>query len=141
MNTRPDLSSRLNFLQSAITRAKVSDLVEGNWVLHDAKRDHDLMITIRPIPCANLTFLVFSDASFSSNKVPDSHAGCIILATYKEIGQNCECPISPLSWGSKKIQRVVVSTLAAETMAMSSALGQLSSLKLCWGWMLNPSCN
>ena len=99
------------------------------------------MITIRPIPCSDLRFLVFSDASFSSGKVPDSHAGCIILATHKEIAQNCKCPISPLSWGSKKIQRVVVSTLAAETMAMSSALDQLSWLKLCWGWMLNPRCN
>ena len=122
VNTRPDLSSRLSFLQSTITKAKVSDLIEGNRVLHEAKKDHDLMITIRPIPCSDLRFLCFSDASFSSGKVPDSHAGSIILATHKEISQNCNCPISPLSWGSKKIQRVVVSTLAAETMAMSSAL-------------------
>lgn len=141
VNTRPDLSSRLSFLQSSITKAKVSDLIEGNRVLHEAKKDHDLSITIRPIPCSDLRFLVFSDASFSSQKVPDSHAGCIILATHKEIANNCKCPISPLSWGSKKIQRVVVSTLAAETMAMSSALDQLSWLKLCWGWMQDPCCN
>ena len=141
VNTRPDLSSRLSFLQSTITRAKVSDLIEGNRVLHEAKKDHDLMITIRPIPCSDLRFLCFSDASFSSGKVPDSHAGSIILATHKEIAQNCNCSISPLSWGSKKIQRVVVSTLAAETMAMSSALDQLSWLKLCWGWLLDPRCN
>ena len=141
VNTRPDLASRLSFLQSAISKAKVSDLVEGNRVLHEAKREHDLSILIKSIPCSDLRFLAFSDASFASAKNPDAHAGCIILATHKEIGQNASCPISPLSWGSKKIQRVVVSTLAAETMAMSSTLDQLSWLRLCWGWMLQPSCN
>ena len=141
VNTRPDLASKLSFLQSAISKAKVSDLIEGNRVLHEAKKDHDLTITIKSIPCSDLRFLAFSDASFSSPKNPDAHAGSIILSTHKEIGQNCKCPISPLSWGSKKIQRVVVSTLAAETMAMSSTLDQLSWLRLCWGWMLQPSCN
>ena len=141
VNTRPDLASRLSFLQSAISKAKVSDLIEGNRVLHEAKREHDLSILIKSIPCSELRFLAFSDASFASAKNPDAHSGCIILATHKEIGQNARCPISPLSWGSKKIQRVVVSTLAAETMAMSSTLDQLSWLRLCWGWMLQPSCN
>ena len=141
VNTRPDLASKLSFLQSAISKAKVSDLIEGNRVLHEAKKDHDLTITIKSIPCSDLRFLAFSDASFSSPKNPDAHAGSIILSTHKEIGQNCRCPINPLSWGSKKIQRVVVSTLAAETMAMSSTLDQLSWLRLCWGWMLQPSCN
>lgn len=127
-------------MQSSINKACVKDLIEGNKVLHEAKKEHDLKITIQSIRCEDLRFLAFSDASFSSPKIPDSHAGNIILATHKDIARNCQCPISPLSWGCKKIQRVVVSTLAAETMAMTSALDQLSWLRLYWAWILNPDC-
>ena len=140
VHTRPDISSRLSHLQSTINKACVKDLIEGNKVLHEAKREHDLKITIQSIKCEDLRFLAFSDASFSSPKIPDSHAGNIILSTHKEIASNSQCPISPLSWGCKKIQRVVVSTLAAETMAMTSALDQLSWMRLYWAWLLDPSC-
>ena len=43
-----------------------------------------------------------------------------------------------MSWGCKKIQRVVTSSLAAETVPLSSVLHQLSWIRLCWAWMLDP---
>ena len=45
--------------------------------------------------------------------------------------------MSPVAWASKKIQKVVTSTLSAETMAMNSTLDQMSWLKLYWSWLLN----
>ena len=74
INTRPDLSSKLSFLQSAINVAKIETLMEANKVLHEAKRHHDVTITIKPIPPQNFRLMAFSDASFSSAKKPDSHA-------------------------------------------------------------------
>ena len=62
----------------------------------------------------------------------------IILATHKDISQNKSCAISPLSWGTKKIQRIVTSTLSAETSALSSSLDQLTWIRLYWAWLLNP---
>ena len=59
------------------------------------------------------------------------------MATHKDISQNLACPVSPLSWGCKKIQKVVTSTLSAETMSLSSTLDQLSWLKLFWAWLLD----
>ena len=138
VHTRPDLASRLSFLQSDINSAKVETLLEANRTLHEAKRHSDVKITIQPINCDDLRFLAFSDASFASKKVPDSHTGCIIMSTHKALGDNVSCPVNPLSWGCKKIQRVVTSTLAAETVSLSSVLDQLSWIRLCWGWMLNP---
>lgn len=41
-------------------------------------------------------------------------------------------------WSSKKIQRVVSSTLASETYALSGALDQLSWIRLHWSWLLDP---
>ena len=121
VNTRPDLSSRLSSLQSAINHATVDTLLEANRLLHEAKKHHDVTITIRPIPYKDFRFMAFSDASFPSHKKPESHPGAIIVGTHHEISNNIQCPISPVSWGSKKIQKVVTSTLAAETTSLASA--------------------
>ena len=139
VHTRPDLSSRLSFLQSEINVATVTTLVSANQALHEAKRHSDVSITIHPIKVSDLRFLAFSDASFASKKTPDSHTGCVIMSTHKDINSNVTCPVSPLSWGCKKIQRVVTSTLAAETVSLGSVLDQLSWMRLCWAWLLDPS--
>ena len=138
VNTRPDLASRLSHLQSAINSATIQTLHEANKVLHEAKRHKDTTITVQPIPMHNLRFLAFSDASFSSRKQPDSHTGMMIMATHDQISQNVQSPVSPISWGCKKIQKVVVSTLSAEATSLNSTLDQLSWLRLYWAWMLNP---
>lgn len=63
----------------------------------------------------------------------------VIVATHKDISCNQTCVISPISWGTKKIQRIVTSTLSAETSALSSALDQLTWIRLFWAWILNPN--
>ena len=138
VHTRPDISSRLSYLQSAINRATVETLITANQTLHLAKKHHDVEIKIQPIPIDSLRFLAFSDASFASANNPSSHTGCMIMSTHADIKKNVTCPVSPLVWGCKKIQRVVTSTLAAETVSLNSVLDQLSWVKLCWAWMLNP---
>jgi hypothetical protein len=138
-NTRPDLSNRLSSLQSQINSAQIETLAEANRLLHEAKRYHDTTITIKSIPHEDLRFMVFSDASFASSSKPYSYAGSIIVGTHKNISENVECPISPLIWGSKKIQKVVTSTLSAETISMASALDQLSWLRLYWKWLHDPA--
>jgi len=110
VHTRPDISCSLSFLQSEINKATVDTLLAANRALHTAKNHSDVTIRIQPIPVDQLRFIAFSDASFASKARPESHAGMFILATHEDIIQNKSCPISPLSWGTKKIQRVVTST-------------------------------
>eukprot|EP00435_Cladocopium_sp_Y103_P021947 s3593_g5.t1 len=141
VHTRPDLSSSLSQLQSQINSATVSTLVSANKALHIAKKHSDVTIKINPISTEDLRFIAFSDASFASKSKPESHSGMIILATHKDISQNKACTISPLSWGTKKIQRVVTSTLSAETTALSTALDQLTWIRLYWAWILRPEIN
>ena len=97
VNTRPDLSSQLSFLQSAINQATIETLIQANRTLHEAKRHHEVSITIHPISTQDVRFLAFSDASFASKKAPDSHAGSIILTTHRDITQNVTFPVSPIS--------------------------------------------
>ena len=124
-------------LQSAIPKATILTLIDANRLLHEAKRHHDTSIIIQPIPLDSVRFLAFSDASFASARNPDSHAGSIILATHRDLDKNLPCSISPLMWSSRKIQKVVTSTLSAEAVALNSTLDQLSWLRLYWAWMLD----
>ena len=57
---------------------------------------------------------------------PIHRKGCLILATTDDVDQVKASQVSPLVWFSKKITRVVSSTLASETYALSGALGLLS---------------
>ena len=141
VHTRPDLSSRLSMLQSAINKATINTLITANQALHEAKKHHDTTIQIQPIPVEEFRFLAFSDASFASKSNPSSHTGSIIMGTHRLISENVSCPVSPLAWGCKKIQRVVTSTLAAETVSLNSVLDHLSWMRLCWAWMLDPTVN
>jgi transposase InsO family protein len=138
VHTRPDLTSSLSQLQSQINTATVTTLIMANKTLHTAKKHNDVTIKIHPINIHDLRFLAFSDASFASKVKPESYAGMIIMATHKEISQNQACVISPLSWGTKKIQRVVTSTLSAEATALSSTLDQLTWIRVYWAWLIDP---
>ena len=139
VHTRPDLSSRLSNLQSSINNATVENLITANQALHEAKKHHDVTIKIQSIHTDDLRFLAFSDASFASKSNPNSHTGTLIMATHKDIARNVTCPVNAISWGCKKIQRVVTSTLAAETTSLNSVLDHLSWIRLCWAWILNPN--
>eukprot|EP00435_Cladocopium_sp_Y103_P044365 s2174_g12.t1 len=135
VNTRPDLCSRLSWLQSEINRAKVSTLIDANRILHEARMHSGVQIIVKAIPIDDVRFVAFSDASFASNKTSSSHQGMVIMACHQQIGQNHKSDVSPILWHSKKIQKVAVSTLSAEAMSLAGAVDVLSWIRLYWGWI------
>eukprot|EP00434_Breviolum_minutum_P025492 symbB.v1.2.022525.t1/scaffold1944.1/size145740/2 len=137
-NTRPDISAKLSFLQAKITAAKVQDLLEANKLLQEAKLHKDTKIVIKSIPLADLRFVSFSDASFATRANSQSQKRCLLMATSKQIGQWQSSEASPLIWYSKKISRVVASTLASEAYAMSGAVDLLSWVCKHWSWLCCP---
>ena len=140
VNTRPDLCSKLGWLQSQINKCTVGTLIEANKILHEAKMFASVTVKIQPIPLDHLRFVAFSDASFASEKVPDSHQGMLIMASHKDIGDNKNSPVNPIVWHSKKIQKVVVSTLSAEAMSLAGAVDILSWVRLYWAWLRDGKC-
>lgn len=137
-NTRPDLSARLSLLQARINCATIRDLLEANRLLSDAKKHGDTRITYEPISTDDLRFIVYSDASFASREKQQSQKGGIILAAHRQVMNQQPAGASPIVWYSKKISRVVASTLAAETFALSHAIDLLDWIRLSWEWLLNP---
>ena len=61
VHTRPDLACRVSFLQSAINWATVQTFIDGNRVLYEAKKHHDLGVHIKPIAPQDARVLAFSD--------------------------------------------------------------------------------
>ena len=97
-------------------------------------------VKIQPIPLEHLRFVAFSDASFASEKVPDSHQGMLIMASHKDICDK-NSPVNPIVWHSKKIQKVGGSTLSAEAMSLAGAVDILSWVRLYWAWLRDGKCN
>ena len=138
VHTRADLSAKVGELQSAINSACVSHLLLGNKVLHEAK-SHRVSIMIVPIEEQQVTFCAFSDASFASCQKLSAHQGTIIFATHKKLLENQTAVVCPMAWSSKRIPRVVRSTLGAEAFALSNSVDRLSWLRLFWAWLKDPS--
>ncbi|CAE7423916.1 RE1 [Symbiodinium sp. CCMP2592] len=132
-HTRPDIAAKLGEIQSQITTATVQTLLTANRVLREAQEFDQVCVHFLSIPADQLTFVSFGDASFASSKNLNSHQGVLVCATNGQLSKNQEAPVSPLAWVSKKIPRVVRSTLSAEAYAMSKAVDLLGWLRALWG--------
>ena len=106
-NTRPDLGSRLSYLQSRINSATVETLLDANRTLHEAKANANVALKIQPIAVEDLRFICFSDAAFASEKNPSSHQGMILMTAHRDIEENKSSIINPIMWSSKKSRKLL----------------------------------
>ena len=74
------------------------------------------------------------DAAHANLEGGVSQQGHLILAVHASI-TNCRVPVSVLSWQSKKIKRVVRSSLAAETCSMSTCQEHFDLMRTVWEQM------
>ena len=137
-HSRPDIASKLGEVQAQMSQPTVQSLLQCNKVLREAQEFSDVKIWFRHMPPEEITFVSFGDASFASPKQLSSFQGSVICATTEALNANQEAPISPISWSSKKISRVVRSTLSAEAYSMSRSIDRLGWLRLLWGIIVVP---
>ena len=113
---------------------------QRSWLCWKPQQTCDVSIFFRSIDPNQLTHVAFGDASFASPKQLSCFQGTLVFATTPQLSQlhqNQTAPISPISWSSKKISRVVRSTLSAEAFSMSS-VDQMSWCRLLWGTLVVP---
>ena len=132
-HTRPDIAAKLGEIQSQVPKSTVQTLLDANKVLREAQEQSQVSIHVHSLNPRDLTFISFGDASFASSKNLNSHQGALVCATDSNLPKNVEAPISPLVWVSKKIPRVVRSTLSAEAYAMSKSVDTLGWVRSLWG--------
>ena len=138
-HTRPDLAAKLGEVQCQMSEPTVETMLMANRVLREAQENRDVKIMFQSIDPEKLTHISFGDASFASPKNLTSFQGTLICATDQNLNQNKIAPMSPLNWSSKKIARVVRSTLSAEAYSMSKSVDKLGWLRMMWGCLMIPA--
>ena len=110
--TRPDISFEACQASTRVNEATVKDVTSLiNKAVKKLKSDDWSLMFKRLKHLDTLYLCIFTDASFNNLPRGGSQEGFIIVLA--DINLNC----CPLDWGSKRIKRVVKSTLAAETLA------------------------
>lgn len=113
---RPDAAGPSSLLASKITRLKIEDILAANEVVKQLKAQADLAIQIEPLK--RMRFSVVTDASFANDGF-HSQGGHLVLAHEASLSGGGSARTNIVSWRSGKLQRVVNSTLAAETQSLS----------------------
>ena len=115
--TRPDLLFEISELAGVINKARVEHLILANKLLKRLKMNAaQLSIPRLPDLATQCNFIVYHDASYANLHDGGSQGSYIILLT-----DNNYKKFAPISWQSKRIKRVVKSTLAAETLSLVEA--------------------
>ena len=110
--TRPDLSYDVSALSSILKQENVESIKQANRTVKKAKKEKSQIDIPDLGNPEHLQIVAYSDASFANLKDGGSQGGYIIFL----LGSNNK--YMPIAWQSKRIRRVVKSTLAAETLAM-----------------------
>lgn len=110
--TRPDISFDVCELSVSYKNANIGDLIKLNKIISRVK-SFVYRLYFQPLDDIKQCFFeCYTDASFGNLSDGGSQGGYIIfLSDY--YGSRC-----PIIWQSKKIKRVVKSTIAAETLAL-----------------------
>ena len=111
-NTRPDISFETCNLSVSHNKATVSDLLRLNKLVSRAVSSPLKIYVPRLWSLESCSLECFSDASFANLSDGGSQGGFIIFL--KDVNGN-RCP---LHWQSRKVRRVVKSTLSAEALAL-----------------------
>ena len=119
---RPDASGPSSLLASKLSKLTIEDIIQANQVVKALKQSSNLSLRIQPLK--NMKMSVITDASFANNGY-HSQGGHIVIAHESQLRDGLVAKTNVLAWRSGKLQRVVNSTLAAETQSLSKGLGEL----------------
>ena len=132
--TRSDVAFEVGELSQLYGKACVGDMIRVNKAVQRVKTDPVKLIYPQLKNMKSCCLECYADASFG-NLVDGGSQGGYIIFLSDGSGDRC-----PLSWQSRKLRRVVKSTLAAETLALldcaeaavfiSSVLYELTKCKL-----------
>ena len=112
-HTRPDIAFETCVLSSTFHETKVADLIRLNKLVERVQRDKINIYFPRLDNIKEVTLECYTDASLKNLQYSNSQLGLIIFLKYR-FGVKC-----PLFWRSKKLERMIKSTIAAETLALN----------------------
>ena len=114
--TRPDMAYAAGTVSGSVKDATVRDLIAANKFIKILK-SRDVILSYPKVDnLCRSSLICFSDVSFANLKRSGSQGGLIIFL------EGPDENYMPLAWQSRKLKRVVKSTLTAETLALQEAI-------------------
>ena len=114
--TRPDISFDVCQLATNLKNATISDVKYFNKIICHLKQSNNPLKFQYLGDISKLRFIIYADAAHRNLVNGASQEGYLIFI----VGENNKCIL--LNWQSKRIHRVVRSSLAAEALALSDAV-------------------
>ena len=111
--TRPDILFECSELASSLKDAKVEHLVKANKLLKRLQQSDSHVVVSKLQDMKTWHFVTYHDASFANLDDGGSQGAYVIFLT-----DETNDLVVPIAWQSKRIKRVVKSTLAAETLSL-----------------------
>ena len=110
--TRPDIAFEVCELSSMLKNATVAELLRLNKLVLKLQKSHIILSFPGMQSLDDCIIEAYADASFANLNGSFSQAGFVI---FLKDSRDKRCPVF---WESRKVKRVVKSTLAAETLAL-----------------------
>ncbi|CAC5410126.1 unnamed protein product [Mytilus coruscus] len=115
--SRPDLFFDVLDLSTSIQLSEAKTQSKLNKIIRKAKNNSYRIKYPNLESLKNIELILYTDASYANLSDHVSSAGGYVIFLLGQNGKNC-----PISWSSKKIRRVVKSTLAAEALSLVEGL-------------------
>ena len=131
----PLLSFATGILQSRSATPNGHDLLSLNKLMREAKSMPDLCWWIVSVP-SSFVWLTAADAAWANRPDGSSTSGHVIMAAHPNILHG-----SVLAWNSRKIRRVVRSSLGAECAAFSTGLEHTDMFRVLYGELCGDLCD
>ena len=126
--------SAASIVSGSIRDARVRDLITANKFFKILKSTEVVLSFLKIEAIASTALIWFSDASFGNLKCGGSQVGMIVFIE----GSNGKH--MPVTWQSRKLRRVVKSTLTAETLALQEVSEVAFMIKCTLLEILNFKC-
>lgn len=123
---RPDCAAGASLIAGCLTTLKIQDINDLNKIIREVKKSSRMQIPIQPIAPSRMCWGVVTDASWANASGGASQGAYGVLCYDEDVVTQGSGVCNLIHWKSGKIHRVVNSTLAAETQALSKGLGELA---------------
>ena len=121
-STRPEQAFLASYLQGVQDKGKVEHVHLYNKAVREMKTRKICLKFPSHVPVKDWHIVCIADAGWCTRANGESQGGYILCLTTKDIMKNKESPVWIVDWSSKKLRRVVRSSVAAETMSGQNGL-------------------
>ena len=127
--TRPDQSFLSSYLQGVQDKGRVSHVQLYNKPLREMKERRVCLRFPSNVAIEDWRIVCISDSGWGTRSSGESQGGYILCLAHKSILERKRAPCWIIDWASKKLRRMVRSSVAAETLAGQNGLDAIESLQ------------